>query len=260
MASRKVLLELRGDVAIVTLNDPESLNAISLPLLEDLDEAIMEAAGRARAMMLTGAGRGFCSGAGLKGVLDAGGGAPDFGRELETHLNPVMRRLRALPIPWISAVRGPAVGAGCALALAGDLIVASDTAYFVQAFARVGLVPDGGSTHLLTRGTTRVRAMEMMLLAEKTLAAQAVQWGLINRVVPDNQLDSVAMELAARLAAGPTRSYALIREAAWRALDSGWEEVLRLERQNQSLACATQDAVEGIAAFVEKRPAQFMGR
>jgi len=260
MASRKVLLELRGDVAVVTLNAPEILNAISLPLLEELDQAITEAAGCARAMLLTGAGRGFCSGAELNGVLDSDGGAPDFGRELETHLNPVMRKLRALPIPWISAVRGPAVGAGCALALAGDLIVASDTAYFIQAFARVGLVPDGGSTHLLARGTTRVRAMEMMLLAEKTPAAQAVLWGLINRVVPDDQLDSVAMELAARLAAGPTRSYALIREAAWRALDSGWEEALALERQNQSLACATRDAAEGIAAFVEKRPAQFIGR
>lgn len=260
MASRKVLLELRGDVAVITLNEPEILNAISLPLLDQLDEAILEAAGRARAMMLTGAGRGFCSGVRLNGAPDSAGGAPDFGRELETHLNPVMRRLRALPIPWISAVRGPAVGAGCALALAGDLIVASDTAYFIQAFARVGLVPDGGSTHLLARGTTRVRAMEMMLLAEKTPAAQAVLWGLINRVVPDDQLDAAALELATRLATGPTRSYALIRDAAWRALDSAWEEALCLERKNQSLACATRDAAEGIAAFVEKRPAQFVGR
>lgn len=260
MSGGKVDFERRGDVALVTLNDPETLNAITLELLEELGEAIGRA-GEARAMILTGAGRGFCSGAALKGALERGNDrAPDFGVEVESHLNPIMRRLRDLPIPWISAVRGPAVGAGCSIALAGDLILASETAYFIQGFARVGLIPDGGSTHLLTRGTTRVRAMEMMLLADKVPAIQAVDWGLINRVAPDDQLEGAALALAKRLAAGPTRAYALIRRAAWRALDSDWEEVLRLERENQTLVCGTDDAAEGIAAFVDRRPPEFKGR
>lgn len=261
MANQTVALERRGDVAVITLNDPETLNAITLDMLEALTAAIGQAAGEARAMVLRGAGRAFCAGAALKGALErGGGGAPDFGAEVESHLNPLMRQLRALPIPWIAAVRGPAVGAGCSVALAADLIVASETAAFIQGFARVGLVPDGGSTHLLARGTTRVRAMEMMLLGDKVSAVQAVDWGLINRVVPDDQLETAALELAQRLAAGPTRAYAMIRDAAWRALDSGWEEALRRERENQSLACATEDAAEGLAAFVEKRVPRFQGR
>lgn len=260
MAHRKVALEWRGDVAVLTLTEPETLNAMSAQMLEDLDRSISDAASRARAMILTGAGRAFCTGAGLRGGLQAGQGAPDYGMGLESHVNPVMSKLRALPVPWISAVRGPAAGAGCALALAADFIIASETAYFVQAFARVGLVPDAGSTHLLTRGTTRVRAMEMMLLGEKVTAVKALDWGLINRVTPDDQLDASAIELATRLAAGPTRAYALIRQAAWSALDCAWDEAIILERENQRAVSTTQDAAEGISAFLEKRSAQFIGR
>jgi 2-(1,2-epoxy-1,2-dihydrophenyl)acetyl-CoA isomerase len=259
MTSRKVMMERWGDVALVTLNAPETRNAMDLQMLEDLSLAVEEAAG-ARAMVLASAGPVFCAGADLKQALDRGGGrAPDFGLDLETHVNPLMRRLRDLPCPWIAAVRGAAVGAGCALALAGDLIVASENASFIQAFARVGLAPDGGSTHLLARGTTRVRAMEMMLLAEKVGAAQALDWGLINRVVADDELDGAALELAQRLAAGPTRAYAMIRRTAWAALDSGWEEALRLERETQTLAARTHDATEAMRAFVEKRPPRFQG-
>jgi 2-(1,2-epoxy-1,2-dihydrophenyl)acetyl-CoA isomerase len=261
MPGEKVLLERRGDVAVVSLNEPESLNATSRPMLDDLDRAVSEAAASSRAMILTSVGRAFCSGARLKGALDGQrGGAPDFGLDLESHVNPLMRKLRDLPIPWISAVRGPAAGVGCALALAADMILAGETAFFLQAFARVGLVPDGGSSYLLPRGATRVRAMEMMLLADKIPAAQALDWGLINRVVPDAQLDAAAMALAERLAAGPTRAYALIRQAAWSGLDSGFDDALRLERRHQSLAGETEDAAEGIAAFLEKRSPQFKGR
>jgi len=171
-----------------------------------------------------------------------------------------MNKLRGLEIPWITAVRGPAAGVGCALALAGDLIVASETAYFLQAFVRIGIIPDGGSSYLLTRALSRAQAMEMMLLGEKIPAQQALAWGLVNRVVADDALDDAALELATRLAQGPTRAYASIRKLAWSALDSDWDSTLRLERELQKHAGRTEDAAEGIKAFLEKRPAQFLGR
>lgn len=253
----KVEIAFTGAVAVLTLNDPKTLNALDERMAADLDCAIVEAASRARAIVLTGAGRSFCSGGGLNALIQ---GDADFGRSLETHMNPLMSRLRDLPLPWIAAVRGAAVGAGCSLALAADLILASEDAYFIQGFVRVGLVPDSGATHLLARGATRARAMELMLLGDKLPAARALDWGLINRMTPSEQLDEAAMELATRLASGPTQTYALTRKAAWRALDGSWAEALDLERRLQAEVSGTHDAREGIASFLEKRPARFLGR
>ena len=261
MTFEKIRLERRGDVAVVSLHAPEMLNAVDILMIEELDQALTLATEQSRAMVLTGSGTSFCSGANLSAGMPLGDGPePDYGASLESHMNPMMNRLRDLPIPWISAVRGAAAGVGCSLALAADMVVASEGAYFLQAFVRIGLVPDGGSSHLLARSMSRVQAMEMMLLGERLPAAQAFERGLVNRLVPDNELEEVALALAQRLAAGPTHSYSLIRKLAWQAQDSNWDACLQLERELQRQAGLTHDVGEGIDAFLEKRPARFLGR
>ena len=170
-----------------------------------------------------------------------------------------MRTLRDLPIPWISAVQGAAAGVGASIALSADLIVAGENAYFLQAFRRIGLVPDGGATWLLSQAVGRVRAMELMLLGEKLPADKARAWGLINRVVPDDQIQSTALALASDLAAGPTRALGMIRQAAWAATSSDLDTALQTERTLQTQAGQTADFAEGVRAFFEKRPARFTG-
>jgi 2-(1,2-epoxy-1,2-dihydrophenyl)acetyl-CoA isomerase len=256
----KIEAELDGPVGIIRLSEPETLNATSYQMLDEFNEAISEITAKARSLILTGAGRAFCSGAGLSDFDGGAGKVPDYGRGLETHINPILTRLRGLHIPWVSAVRGAAAGVGCSFALAADLIVASENAYFVQAFAKVGLVPDGGATYLLPRHLSRARAMEMMLLGDKIPAAQALEWGMINRVVPDDQLESTALALARRLADGPTEALKMIRRNAWSGLESSWEMALHVERESQRIAGLTADFDEGIAAFKEKRKPQFKGR
>jgi 2-(1,2-epoxy-1,2-dihydrophenyl)acetyl-CoA isomerase len=183
----------------------------------------------------------------------------DVGIFLEEQINPLLTKLRGLPIPWIAAVRGAAAGVGASLALSADLIVASDTAYFLQAFARIGLVPDGGATHFLVRTVGRVRAMELMMLAERLPAAKACEWGLINRVVADADLERESLQLAQTLARGPSVALGLIRNAVWNAADDSWSAVLVQERNNQMVAGRTADCQEGVKAFHDKRAAQFVG-
>jgi 2-(1,2-epoxy-1,2-dihydrophenyl)acetyl-CoA isomerase len=256
-----ISVETIGAVGIVRLNDPTVLNAMSIGMVEELHRAVQQVAASRRALILTGAGRAFSAGANLNAApVTADDGLPDAGAVLESHINPLLTALRNLPIPWISAVRGAAAGVGCSFALAADLIVASETAYFLQAFCRIGLVPDGGSSFLLTRAVGRARAMEMMLLGERVPAARALEWGLINRVVPDSQLDAAALEIAQGLAAGPTRSLGMIRQLVWSAIDADWHGALATERRLQRDAGRTADHQEGVAAFLAKRPAHFAGK
>lgn len=261
MASSKVDFEISGSVAILRLNDPATLNALSTDMIEAMQAGLATARGSARALVLCGAGKGFCSGADLGGGMGVSdlSSVPDAGLTLETHMNPLMLSLRDLGMPWISAGRGAAAGVGAALALAADLIVAGENAYFLEAFRRVGLVPDGGSTFLLVKAVGRVRAMEMMLLGEKIPARKALDWGLINRVVPDDAVDEAAMTLARELAAGPTRAFGLIRKAAWVATSADFETALATERALQTEAGRTEDFKEGVLAFREKRAARFTG-
>ncbi len=262
MAYSKIELERDGEVAIIRLNDPATLNAVTLQTIEEIDAALSEISGSARAMILTGAGRAFCSGANLSGGMGVGGaakGPPDAGSSLESHINPLMLRLRDLPLPWISAVKGSAAGVGCSLALAADIVVAGEGAFFLQAFARIGLVPDGGSTWLLARAIGRTRAMEMMLLGERIPARKAFEWGMVNRVVADDAVMPAAIELAKVLGAGPTKSLAMIRRQAWAASDASFEDAMALERNNQRDAGRTADHREGVAAFLAKRPPAFTG-
>lgn len=266
MSASKVKTARDGAVAVITLSDPATMNAAGIDMAAELRDALAAAvAGEnpARAILLTGEGRGFCSGANLQagpgGGKRDGDGRPDAGGALETIYNPLVTFIRELPVPLVTAVNGAAAGVGCSLALMGDLIVAGESAYFLQAFRRIGLVPDGGSTYLLPRMIGKARAMEMALLGERVSAAQALEWGLINRVVPDDKLMESAMELAQALATGPA-SLGLIRQAIAASLDSSWSEQLHRERQAQKIAGKTEDFAEGVAAFLEKRPAQFKGR
>ena len=257
---QKIVVAQVGNVAVIRLNDPSTLNAITAEMLDEIARAFDDAAKSARAVLLTSVGRAFCAGANLTGGALSAQAELDAGELLETHVNPLILKLRHLPIPWISAVRGPAVGVGSSIALAADLVIASETAYFLQAFARIGLVPDGGSAWLLTKAVGRPRAMELMLLGEKLAARQALDWGLLNRVVADDHLDTAAIDLASRLARGPTRAFGLIRDLAWCAADAPIEASLEAERDAQRTAGRTADAIEGITAFAQKREAFFIGR
>lgn len=261
MAYAKVKYALEGAVAVITLNDPSTLNAAAVDMVLELADAAKRAAGEARAVVLTGEGRGFSSGAKLGGDRPPLGedGKVDLGKALEEAYNPFMSQLRDLPIPLVTAVNGAAAGVGCSIALMGDMILAGESAYFLQAFRRIGLVPDGGATYQLPRMIGRARAMEMMLLGEKLPAAKALEWGLINRVVADADLMPAALKLAAELADGPTKTLGMIRKLAWQSLDNSWEEQLTAERWSQRDVGRYGDFAEGVAAFLQKRPAKFTG-
>jgi 2-(1,2-epoxy-1,2-dihydrophenyl)acetyl-CoA isomerase len=252
-----------GNVAVLTLNHPEVMNAASLTLVHGAAQAlgyIEEKDSGFRAIVITGEGRGFCSGANLSERPAAGGTLQGVGHSLETVYHPFLRRLRDCRMPIITAVNGPAAGVGMSLALMGDLIIAARSAYFLQAFARIGLVPDGGSTWLLPRLVGLARAKELSLLAERLPAETALQWGLINRVVDDGALMSEAMKLAERLANGPTAALATARKLYWESPVNTYEEQLDLERRSQEQAGRTEDFAEGVAAFLQKREAKFKGR
>jgi len=265
MKHGRVLLETTGDVAVMTLNDPSVLNAFGQKLREDMTVAMDRVeAGAARCLVITGAGRAFCSGANLNDPdrpprdrsAEARGEAKS---DLETWYNPMFLRLRALSIPIVTAINGMAAGAGMSLALTGDIRIAARSASFLQAFAKIGLVPDCGSSWLLPRMIGMARAMELSLLADRLPAETALSWGLINRLEEDAALMPKAMEMARALAAGP-RSLGLIRQMYWESLDNRYSEQLDLEAKLQSQAGVTHDFQEGVTAFREKRPAKFTGQ
>jgi len=263
----KIKVAVEDGVAIVTMADPGTMNAAGMDLAAELAHAFNDLAGGkggARAIVLTGEGRGFCSGANLAGggatarELDVDG-KPDAGRALENIYNPLVTIMRDSPLPLVTAVNGAAAGIGCSFGLLGDLIVAGESAYFLQAFRRIGLVPDGGSTYLLPRMIGRARAMEMALMGDKISAAKALEWGLVNRVVPDAELMTVAVGLAKQLADGPA-SLGQIRKLIWESQDNSWSEQLQAERKAQKIAGKSEDFIEGVSAFLQKRVAAFKGR
>ncbi len=257
----KVKYQLQDGVAVITMSDPATLNAIDPTMSSELGEAFARAGAAARAIVLTGEGRAFSSGANLSASapprLDDDG-MIDVGAHLEKHYNPFVSKLRDLDIPFVTAVNGAAAGVGCSFALMGDIVIACESAYFLQAFRRIGLVPDGGSTYLLPRAIGRARAMEMMLLGEKIPATKALEWGLINRCTPDAELLSTATTLALELAQGP-KALGMIRRLVWASLDAAWEEQLHAERLAQRDAGRTRDFTEGVSAFLQKRQAAFKG-
>ena len=258
----KVKVETEDGVAVVTLNHPEVMNAISVDMLEGLIEAldfIEDKANGVRCVVLTGAGKGFCAGANLQGRNTSTSKSGGAGSVLESHYHPILRRMRRLHCPMLTAINGAAAGAGMSLSLMGDLKLAGKSAYFLQAFRRIGLVPDAGSTWMLPRLVGTARAMELSLLGEKLPAEKALDWGLINRVYDDADLMTEARKMAKELAHGPTRALALIRGLYWDSPENTFEEQLDLEYRTQRIAGATSDFKEGVTAFLEKRPAKFRG-
>jgi 2-(1,2-epoxy-1,2-dihydrophenyl)acetyl-CoA isomerase len=257
-----VQVQRRGSVATIVLDRPDAMNAVDAELAAELLRAVEQtAADDSRAIVLTGAGRAFCSGADLKGggITLGDDGLPDLGKGLREGIHPVIEGLRTMPKPVIAAVNGPAVGVGLSFALACDLTLAAESAYFLLAFVNIGLAPDGGSSFLLPERIGFTRAAEMALLGERVPAKQALDWGLINRVVPDSDLTAETEALADRLAAGPTRSYA----ASKRQLNA-WQfarlaDQLELEASLQTELGRSPDFFEGVTAFAEKRPARFSG-
>jgi 2-(1,2-epoxy-1,2-dihydrophenyl)acetyl-CoA isomerase len=252
-----------GSVAVIELNRPESLNAWNRQLGVDLRAAVERVAGDedVRAVMLRGAGRAFSSGADLREVLNTTGQRrPDVYRILTELYNPIITGVRRMPKPVVAAVHGPAVGIGCSLALACDLIVAAESAYFMLAFVNIGLAPDGGASAFVAARAGAARAAEMAMLGDRVPAAQALQWGLINEMVSGAEFTAESDTLVERLAQGPTRSYAGTKRQLNRWLYDGLDDQLELEARLQREVAATDDFAEGVAAYLGRRQAHYQGK
>jgi 2-(1,2-epoxy-1,2-dihydrophenyl)acetyl-CoA isomerase len=265
MTNESVLYNRHDNVATLTLNRPESLNAMNEAMMGEIERILVELETDAavRVVVLTGAGRAFSSGGDQK--RDGTPVPPSFfegdpGGPLIERLNRTILRMQRLHKPIIGSINGVAAGAGLNIALATDLRIASDTARFGEVFARVGLVPDGGGTYFLPRLVGTAKAMEMILLADILDAQEALRIGLVNRVVPAEQLAQETLKLAERLAQGPTVAYGLAKTGLYQGLDMSLEDVLNMEARNQAIAARTPDRAEGVAAFREKRPPRFTGR
>ena len=262
--TQTVNIHIDGATATIELNRPEVLNAWNAQFGSELLAAVQRVGGdeSVRAVLITGAGRAFSSGADLKDVgsgFTTADGRPDVYRTLTERYHPIMEGVREMPKPVIAAVNGPAVGIGCSLALCCDLILAAESAYFLLAFVNIGLVPDGGSSLWLPSRVGMARASEMSLLGERLPARTALEWGLINRVIADDELAPAANELLAQMAAGPTRSYAGSKRQLNNWMYSRMEEQLELEAQIQREMSGSSDFLEGAMAFVEKRQPRFSG-
>jgi 2-(1,2-epoxy-1,2-dihydrophenyl)acetyl-CoA isomerase len=260
-----VNLTRRGAAATIELNRPDSMNAWNKQFGADLLAAVREVAqdDGVRAVCITGAGRGFSSGADLKDVAEdepTADGRPDLHRILTERYHPIITGIREMPKPVVAAVNGPAVGIGLSLALTCDLVVARESAFFLLAFVNIGLVPDGGSSLLVPERVGLTRASQMALLGERIPAPQAVEWGLINRAIPDAEFDAEVEALVDRLAAGPTASYAGMKRQLNAWLFGRMEQQLELEARIQGEMAGSHDFAEGVAAFLQKRAPTFEGR
>jgi 2-(1,2-epoxy-1,2-dihydrophenyl)acetyl-CoA isomerase len=263
MQFKHITLDFDGSVAILKLDHPEVMNAVSMDMLGGLGDALDAVDDRrsdVRCLVLTGAGRAFCAGANLQGRDNQKTGRSDAGKTLETGYHPFLRRLRNLHCPIVTSVNGAAAGAGMSFALMGDIILCARSAYFLQAFRRIGLVPDCGSTWLLPRLVGKARSVELSLMGERLPAEKALEWGLVNRVYDDAALMDETMKLARELADGPTIALSLIRRLYWESSDNSFEDQLDLEQQMQRRAGSAEDFKEGVTAFLEKRPAKFKGK
>jgi 2-(1,2-epoxy-1,2-dihydrophenyl)acetyl-CoA isomerase len=263
MSETSILLDVRDGIARITLNRPDRLNSFNDAMHAQLREALerVKADTSIRVVLLTGAGRGFCAGQDLSDrAVAPGGPAVDLGASIERNYKPLILTLRSLPMPVVCAVNGVAAGAGANIALACDLVIAAKSATFIQAFCKIGLVPDSGGTYWLPRLVGTARAMGLAMLGDKLSAEQAETWGLIWKCVDDAQFAATVDTLIAQLAQAPTKGLAAIKQALYAADGNTLEQQLELERDLQRSLGYSDDYREGVAAFIAKRPPQFNGR
>lgn len=258
MEYQAITFDITDGVAVLTLNRPDVMNALNSQMRAEIYHAVRQAGENARVLVITGAGRAFCSGQDLG---DGGNAASlDLERTLRDEYEPMLQRIFDCPIPTIAAVNGPAAGAGANLALAADVVIAADSASFLQAFTRIGLIPDAGGTYWLPRQVGFARAMGAALFAEPVPARQAVEWGMIWEAIPDENFENHWRKLAEKLAHGPTIAYSKVKEALRQSMSNDLTAQLELEAKLQGDCGETRDFKEGVLAFLEKRPARFEGR
>lgn len=262
MSFETITLNIEAGVALLILNRPDQLNSFNAQMHADVRQALKQVRQdpEVRVLLLTGEGRGFCAGQDLGDRNVAPGAeAPDLGQSIEQFYNPLIRTLRDLPMPVICAVNGVAAGAGANIALACDLVIAARSASFIQAFCKLGLIPDCGGTWTLPRLIGMARAKSLMLLGDKLSAEKAEQWGMIHRCVDDADLRDEALTLARHLATQPTYGFALIKRGLNASMSNSFDDQLELERDLQRLGGRSEDYKEGVAAFMEKRAPKFKG-
>ena len=265
MPYHDIALKFDGAVAVVTLNRPEKLNSFTHAMHVELRAAFDEieasqTRGQTRAMIITGAGRGFCAGQDLGDKTFQINDDFDAGDSLEQNYNPLVKRIVAMPLPVIAGVNGVAAGAGANIALACDIVLAAESAKFIQSFAKIGLIPDAGGTWMLPRQLGMARAKGLAMLAEPLSAQKARDWGLIWDVIADDELMPTTLKMAKRLATRPTKAFAAIKQAMHAATSNDLATQLELEKDLQSIASKSHDFREGVAAFMEKRDPVFKGR
>lgn len=261
MSFETILFEINQGAARLTLNRPDKLNAFTGKMHEEIRAALteLESTEGVRVLVITGAGRGFCAGQDLADPAFSSGADVDAAETLEVNYNPLLRRLRRLPCPVVVAVNGVAAGAGCNLALAGDIVLAARSASFIEVFSRIGLIPDAGGTFVLPRLVGTARAMALCMLAEPVTAEAALAMGMIWKCVPDDALQSEIDTLVEKLRVAPTRALALIKQSIYASLGNDFETQIKLEANLQREAGKTHDFREGVQAFLQKRPARFTG-
>lgn len=263
MEYREILFTISDSVGHISFNAPDTLNALTRSLLHEFNTALDRCAAAesgVRCLLITGEGRSFSSGMNL---ADPGGPKlpqPDAGQVLDEVFTALMLKLRDMEMPIVAGLHGAAAGVTMSIALMGDIILAARSAYLLQPFANIGLIPDGGATWLLPRALGKARAFELSLLGERLPAEKALEWGLINAVHEDDKLREAAMEMARRLAKGPTRAYALTRKAFWEGFENSFREQLLIERMYQRTASRTKDATGAVRAFLRKQPPEFTGQ
>lgn len=258
MNYQTITLEIANDLAVLTLNRPDNMNALNTQMRAEIDHAVRSSEEKARALVITGAGRAFCSGQDLGDAANPA--AIDLERVLRDEYEPMLRRITECAIPTIAAVNGAAAGAGANLALSCDVVIAAERALFLQAFTRIGLIPDAGGTWMLPRQIGMARAMGAALFAEPISARKAESWGMIWEAVPDAEFTSRWQARAAQLATGPGKAYAAVKQALRASTGNSYEEQLELEAKLQGACGNSRDFQEGVVAFLEKRKPQFEGR
>ncbi len=257
MSYETITLDIADNTATVRMNRPDKYNALNSQMRAELADAIRKGGTEARVVVLTGAGRAFCSG---QDLADRAGGVADLEKTLREEYAPLLRAIINCPVPTIAAVNGAAAGAGANLALATDVVIASEKAYFLQAFARIGLIPDAGGTYMLPRQMGAAKAMGAALFADKISARKADEWGMIWEAVPDDTFATHWRDRAMHLAMGPTAAYAATKHAIRASWGNSLEDQLTLEAREQGKSGQTRDFKEGVMAFMQKRPARFEGR